>query len=488
MKYFSTRNTAVQVTAAEAILKGLSEEGGLFVPEVFPQLEYENLAGLSYEEMAWEVFTRYFTDFDPERIRNLIGKAYGSFDAAQRVVVKRVGSQSVMELFHGPTLAFKDMALSVLPHLMVEAKRMLGSNEETVILTATSGDTGKAALEGFSEVEGTQIIVFYPKDGVSEVQELQMVTQTGENTHVVAIEGNFDDAQRAVKSAFQSQDLQGALAAMGSAFSSANSINIGRLVPQIVYYFYGYHEMVRQGHLRMGETLSVCVPTGNFGNILAAYYAREMGLPIGKLLCASNDNHILTDFIRTGQYDTHRPFIKTISPSMDILVSSNLERFVFEMINRDESMMNQLMKDLKETGVFALSEEAASRVRDLMQGDYASQQQTLETINACRTETGYLLDPHTAVAYHVANAEENVLIASTASPYKFGESILSALGRSARGMGVADVNQAISELTGTGVPAGVDGIETREVRHHRTCRVDEIDATILDILKAGGQV
>jgi threonine synthase len=473
------------VSASEAILQGLSQEGGLFVPEKFPELDYRSMHDMTYEEMALSVFSLYFTDFDPIRLKEMISSAYSPFNSEKRVEIVRVGDQSIMELFHGPTLAFKDMALSILPYLMVESKEILGVKEKTVILTATSGDTGKAALEGFSDVEGTEIIVFYPEEGVSRVQKLQMVTQGGDNTHVVAISGNFDDAQRAVKEAFQSPSLKEELESLRMAFSSANSINIGRLVPQIVYYFHGYIEMVRQGHIEMGSSIPVCVPTGNFGNILAAYYAKRMGLPLGNLICASNDNHILTDFIQTGVYDTDREFIKTISPSMDILISSNLERFVFEMVERDEAQMKKMMADLTANGRFDLSEEALKRVQALMSGNYTSESAIEETISQCLDQYDYLLDPHTAVAYRVSEGVGNALIASTASPYKFGQAILTARNTFDSIMTVSEVNQAIEKLSGQPIPESISGIEHREILHKGVSTIDNIENAILTILKEG---
>ncbi len=487
MKYYSTRNKDLKMNASEAILKGLADDGGLFVPEKIPKVDYESLLTDSYQTMAYKIFKLFLTDFNEERLKSIVESAYDKrFTSKDIVNVVTVGDYSVLELFHGPTLAFKDMALSILPHLMVESKKILGIDQETVVLTATSGDTGKAALEGFADVEGVSIIVFYPNEGVSQIQKLQMVTQKGRNTHVVAINGNFDDAQGAVKEVFTNKAFRNLLNLEGKSFSSANSINIGRLIPQIVYYFYAYIEMVKSKKIGYGEKIKIVVPTGNFGNILAAYYAKEMGLPVEELICASNENNILTDFINTGVYDTHREFLKTISPSMDILVSSNLERFIFEIIDRDDEKMGQLMNQLKEKGKFVLDEKYLNRIKKLMTGDFATEDETGNTIKTCYDQTGYLLDPHTAVAYKVANGEEgNLLIASTASPYKFGYSILNAFGENNENQSIKFVNNEIFKLSKMSIPHSLENIEDKKVLHHTVCDTDQIEDTIKAFLKVG---
>ena len=487
MKYYSTRNRDLKLSASEAILKGLADDGGLFVPEKIPKIDYEMLLTDSYQLMAYKIFKLYLSDFSDERLKSIVENAYdGRFTSKGRVDVVTVGDDSVLELFHGPTLAFKDMALSGLPHLMVESKKILGINQETVVLTATSGDTGKAALEGFADVEGISIIVFYPNEGVSQIQQLQMITQTGKNTHVVAINGNFDDAQSAVKEVFSNKSFRNLLNLEGKSFSSANSINIGRLIPQIVYYFYAYIEMLKSKKINYGEKIKIVVPTGNFGNILAAYYAKEMGLPVEKLICASNENNILSDFINTGVYDTHREFLKTISPSMDILISSNLERFIFEIIDRDADKMGQLMKQLVEKGKFTLEEKYLKRIKRLMSGDFATKEETENTIKTCYEKNGYLLDPHTAVAYKVAEGEEgNLLIASTASPYKFGYSILDAFGEDSEKQSINSVNDEIFKLSKMNIPHSLKNIEDKKVLHHTVCETHQIEDTIKAILKVG---
>lgn len=487
MKYYSTRNKDLKLNASEAILKGLADDGGLFVPEKIPKIDYEMLLTDSYQLMAYKIFKLFLSDFSDERLKGIVESAYdGRFTSKGIVDVVTVGDYSVLELFHGPTLAFKDMALSILPHLMVESKEILGINQETVVLTATSGDTGKAALEGFADVDGVSIIVFYPNDGVSQIQKLQMVTQKGKNTHVVAINGNFDDAQRAVKEVFTDSAFRDLLQLDGKSFSSANSINIGRLIPQIVYYFYAYIEMLKSKKINYGEKIKIVVPTGNFGNILAAYYAKEMGLPVEKLICASNENNILSDFINTGVYDTNREFLKTISPSMDILISSNLERFIFEIIDRDAEKMGQLMKQLATEGKFVLEDQYLNRIKSLMSGDFATEEETGNTIKTCYEQTGYLLDPHTAVAYKVAEGEDgSLLIASTASPYKFGYSILDAFGEDSENLSINSVNDEILELSKMNIPHSLKNIEDKKVLHHTVCETNQIEDTIKAFLKVG---
>lgn len=485
MKYINTRNSMDKIESSDAILKGLADDGGLFVPEFIPKIQIEHLIGKKYNEMAFEIFKLYLTDFEDERLKEMINKAYSDqFDSDEKVVLKKIGDQFILELFHGSTLAFKDMALSILPYFMVEAKRIKENNEKTIILTATSGDTGKAALEGFKDIDGIEIIVFYPEEGVSEIQKLQMVTQVGDNTHVVAIKGNFDDAQKAVKNAFSNIELRKLLKESGYEFSSANSINVGRLIPQMVYYFYAYMEMVKMDAIKLGEAIKVSVPTGNFGNILAAYYAKKMGLPIEALICASNENNILTDFINTGVYDTDREFIKTMSPSMDILVSSNLERFLFEISGRNHQLINEMMLELKNNKQFSVDKELNKKIKEVMIAGYSSEIETKDAIVSCHKETGYLLDPHTAVAYHVAKKQGNeILTVSTASPYKFGISILNSFNENTEKMTLDEVNEKISLLSHVGIPKSLENISYNKIKHDKVCRVEEIEKIIKEILK-----
>jgi len=476
---------------SEAILKGLAEDGGLFIPEKIPKVNLVKLKDKGYVELAKEILSEYLTDFDSETITEIVKKAYGTeFSHKNIVSLEKVDSINFLELYHGPTLAFKDMALSILPYLMIHAKKINNVKDDIVILTATSGDTGKAALNGFKDVEGIKIIVFYPNNGVSEIQKLQMITQKGNNTFVVAINGNFDDAQKAVKKAFLNNELIKLLKDNNYVFSSANSINIGRLIPQIVYYFYGYFQMVKNKDIKMNEEINIVVPTGNFGNILAAYYAKEMGLPVGKLICASNENNILTDFINTGIYDTKRDFVKTISPSMDILISSNLERFIFEVLGRDAGYVEKLMRDLKEKGKFDIGKENHEKVKKIMWGNYCSEGETYSGIKECYINNNYLLDPHTAVAYNVAlkyknktNDNKQILLASTASPYKFSLAILKAITDLEGNIGVSESNKEISKLFGRKIPDSLVNIENEKIIHNRECDVKHIEDIIIDILR-----
>ena len=400
LMYSSTRNSEKKITASQAILKGLADDGGLFVPESIPTLDVslEELAKMSYQETAYAVMKKFFTDFTEEELKNCINKAYDSkFDTTEIAPLVSADGAYYLELFHGSTIAFKDMALSILPHLLITAARKNNVKNDIVILTATSGDTGKAALAGFADVEGTKIIVFYPKNGVSLIQEKQMVTQKGKNTFVVGINGNFDQAQTGVKQMFGDKALAAEMDAAGYQFSSANSINIGRLVPQVVYYVYAYAKMYANGAIAKDEKINVVVPTGNFGNILAAFYAKNMGLPIGKLICASNENKVLYDFFSTGTYDKNREFILTSSPSMDILISSNLERLIYNIAGNDAAKNAELMKQLQTTGKYDITADMKNKLDDFY-GNYTSEQETAEVIKALYEKTGYIIDTHTAVA------------------------------------------------------------------------------------------
>ena len=490
--YRSTRNHALTATASEAVLQGLAPDGGLYVPDSVPKLEIalEELPGLSYQETAYEVMRLFLTDYTEEELRSCIEHAYDDkFDTKEIVPVREADGAWYLELFHGNTIAFKDMALSILPYLMTAAARKKQVSNEIVILTATSGDTGKAALAGFADVPGTRIIVFYPKSGVSPIQEKQMVTQKGANTHVVGIRGNFDDAQNGVKAIFGDQELRQLLDDHGFQFSSANSINIGRLVPQIVYYVYAYARLVSSGVIRAGEKMNVTVPTGNFGNILASYYASRMGLPVGRLICASNENKVLFDFFRTGTYDKNRPFILTSSPSMDILISSNLERLVYHAAGNDAVVNAQLMSELKEKGMYTLTPAMQAALTDFW-GNYASEEETAQEIARLYGKTGYVIDTHTAVASCVyqkylkeTGDRTPTVIASTASPFKFTRSVMAALGKNDPDADDFVLADRLSAISSVAVPAAVEEIRTAPVLHHTVAEVNGMKDAVLDFLK-----
>ncbi|MBR2188888.1 MAG: threonine synthase [Eubacterium sp.] len=490
--YHSTRGDSAQITASQTILNGLAPDGGLYVPDQIPRLEIapEELSGMSYQEIAYAVMSRFLTDYSEEELKACIARAYDSkFDTPEIAPLRKAGDVWYLELFHGATIAFKDMALSILPHLMTTAAKKNGVSDKIIILTATSGDTGKAAMAGFADVPGTEIIVFYPKDGVSPVQERQMVTQKGENTHVVAIKGNFDDAQTGVKKLFGDPSLKEHLTKEGLRFSSANSINIGRLVPQIAYYVYAYASLVKRQEIAAGEAVNFVVPTGNFGNILAAYYAKQMGLPVAKLICASNQNKVLYDFFETGEYDKNRPFFTSSSPSMDILVSSNLERLLYRICGEDAATVSAWMKALGTDGRYALSDEIKARLGDFY-GNYADEDAVAQTIQAVYTKTGYVIDPHTAVGaavyqtYRDVSGDETVtVIASTASPYKFARSVLHAIDAD-RFDQLTDLEQfdALSETAGLKVPRAIEEIRTAPVRHNTVVGISEMKQAVCDIL------
>ena len=489
--YKSTRGKGETVTASMAILKGLSEDGGLFVPTEIPKLDVpaEKLAQMTYQETAYEVMSRFLTDFTEEELKNCIANAYDEkFDTSEIAPLHEADGAYYLELFHGATIAFKDMALSILPHLMTTAAKKNAVKNEIVILTATSGDTGKAALAGFADVPGTRIIVFYPKHGVSPIQEKQMVTQKGDNTYVVGITGNFDDAQTAVKKMFNDRKLAAELDAAGFQFSSANSINIGRLVPQIVYYVYAYSRLVGQGKVGAGEKINVVVPTGNFGNILAAYYAKQMGLPINKLVCASNENKVLFDFFRTGTYDRKRDFILTTSPSMDILISSNLERLIYRLTGEDAQKCAELMQSLTAGGEYTITEEMKAQLADFY-GNYCTEAETADTIAKIFKESHYVIDTHTAVAAgvydkYVKDTEDKTptVIASTASPYKFTRSVMDALKVETEGKDDFALADELSELSGVKLPQAVETIRTAPVLHDRVVDAPDMPAAVKDIL------
>ncbi len=489
--YKSTRGKEQAVTASMAILKGLSEDGGLFVPERIPQLDVpmDKLAQMTYQETAYEVMSRFLTDFTEEELKNCISKAYDSkFDTEKIAPLHEACGAYFLELFHGATIAFKDMALSILPHLMTTAAKKNHVKNEIVILTATSGDTGKAAMAGFADVPGTKIIVFYPKHGVSPIQEKQMVTQKGANTYVVGITGNFDDAQTAVKKMFNDHEMAAELDQAGFQFSSANSINIGRLVPQIVYYVYAYATLVRDGKIKDGQEINVVVPTGNFGNILAAYYAKQMGLPIHKLICASNENRVLYDFFRTGTYDRKRDFILTTSPSMDILISSNLERLIYRLTGENAEKCAELMKSLSEGGGYTITEEMKAQLGDFY-GNFCSEEETANTISEIYKDSNYVIDTHTAVAAgvykkYVSETDDHLptVIASTASPYKFTRSVMDALGEDHKDLDDFGLVDALSALSKVPVPRAVEEIRTAPVLHDKVVDAVDMPAAVKEIL------
>ena len=489
--YKSTRNSDKTVTASEAILKGLADDGGLFVPEYIPKLDVtvDELKGMTYQETAYAVMKQFLTDFTEEELKHCIASAYDSkFDTEVIAPLVKVEDTYHLELFHGATIAFKDMALSILPHLLTTAAKKNNVTKDIVILTATSGDTGKAALAGFADVPGTKIIVFYPKGGVSRVQELQMVTQKGENTSVVAIHGNFDNAQSGVKALFEDKELEKELADAGYQFSSANSINIGRLVPQVVYYVYAYAKLLENEEIASGEEINVTVPTGNFGNILAAYYAKQMGVPIAKLICASNENKVLFDFFRTGVYDRNREFILTSSPSMDILISSNLERLIYTIAGQDAKKNSELMEQLMEKGTYEITPEMKERLADFA-GGFATEEETKETIRRTYEKTGYVMDTHTAVAAYVcaryrkdSGDDKKCLVASTASPYKFIHSVMSAIDEKYADADEFDLVDELSRISGTEIPKAIEEIRNADIRHTMECDACDMKAAVKDIL------
>lgn len=489
--YQSTRGGQQGITASQAILQGLAEDGGLFMPTEIPRLDMDltALSSMSYQETAYEVMKLFLTDYTEEELKSCIAKAYDSkFDTEEIAPLAKVGDAYYLELFHGSTIAFKDMALSILPHLMTAAAKKNHVDKEIVILTATSGDTGKAAMAGFADVAGTRIIVFYPKDGVSRIQELQMRTQKGENTCVVAIHGNFDDAQTGVKKIFNDQAFKEELAAKGFQFSSANSINIGRLVPQVVYYVYAYGKLLENQEIVPGEKINVVVPTGNFGNILAAYFAKRMGLPIEKLICASNDNKVLYDFFRTGTYNRNREFMLTSSPSMDILISSNLERLIYLSTGCDAEANKALMAELSAKGSYSVTPKMREAMADFW-GNFASQEENAEEIKRVFTDMGYLMDTHTGVASAVyrkyvkeTKDKTKTVIASTASPYKFSHSVMEAI---AGGRGDKEefaLIDEMSEVSKTEIPKAVEEIRHAQIRHNRECDIQGMKAEVADIL------
>lgn len=490
--YSSTRSKGVCVTASQAILKGLAEDGGLFVPDKLPVMDVtlKELSEMDYRQVAYQVMKLFLTDFTEQELKDCIEKAYDAkFDTEEIAPLVYADGAYYLELFHGSTIAFKDMALSILPHLLTTAARKNHVTNEIVILTATSGDTGKAALAGFADVEGTRIIVFYPKNGVSPIQEKQMVTQKGRNTYVVGIRGNFDDAQTGVKKIFSDDALAKLMDEKGFQFSSANSINVGRLVPQIVYYVYAYTRLLKEEKIRDGEKINVVVPTGNFGNILAAYYAKQMGLPVDKLICASNENKVLYDFFQGGTYDRNRQFVLTSSPSMDILISSNLERLIYRIAGNDPEKNRELMEALSRGGSYQITSEMKEQLKDFY-GNFASEEETAQTIGKLYDSTGYVIDTHTAVASCVyekykqdTGDDKPTVIASTASPFKFTRSVMRAIEKDSEQLEDFQLVDKLSRLSGVKIPKAIEEIRTAPVLHDRVCEKDQMKQVVMDLLK-----
>ena len=490
--YHSTRNSEETATASEAILKGLTSDGGLFVPDSIPKLNVslEDLTQMSYQEIAYAVMKEFLTDFTEEELKTCINNAYDSkFDTEEIAVTKKVDGAYYLELFHGATIAFKDMALSILPHLLVTSARKNNVKNEIVILTATSGDTGKAALAGFADVPGTKIIVFYPKSGVSPIQEKQMVTQKGDNTYVIGIKGNFDDAQTGVKKMFSNKELAKVMNDNGFQFSSANSINIGRLVPQVVYYVKAYADLLKQGALKAGEPMNVVVPTGNFGNILASYYAKQMGIPIGKFVCASNKNKVLFDFFETGKYDRNREFYVTTSPSMDILISSNLERMIYRIAGNDAKQCAKFMAALTKDGEYVITDAMKAELSEFF-GAFGSEEETAVKIKEVYDKEGYVMDTHTAVAavaydkYKAATGDDKTptVIASTASPYKFTRSVMDAIDPAYDAEDDFELVDELNKVSKTAIPKAIEEIRTAAVLHDTVCETAAMEDEVKKIL------
>jgi len=499
MLYASTRGNHGPLPAAEAIKLGIAPDGGLFVPTKRVMLSLEDIvaiSSLSYQQRAIKILQPYLTDFSMDQIRSSVEKAYNtaSFDHPDVAPLTELDTKlSVLELWHGPTCAFKDMALQILPHLLVKSMEKTGESAGILILVATSGDTGKAALEGFKDVPHTAIIVFYPEKGVSEVQKMQMVTQEGGNVGVYAVRGNFDDTQSGVKAIFGDTAMQQAVASRDFKFSSANSINWGRLVPQIVYYFSAYADLLARGRVKPGEMVNFVVPTGNFGNILAGFYARQMGLPVHRLVCAANENNVLTDFIASGIYNRNRDFKRTISPSMDILISSNLERLLYEITGQDAVRVRQWMADLGDMGFYTVDDATLEQVQSLFWSDYADDAATMLSIKETYRRFGYVVDTHTAVGLHVYDRyrqstgdERSTVVLSTASPFKFNASVARALLSEEQTAGRDEfaLLQMLSDFSGLPVPPGLNGLAQRSVRHTTVVDRDKMPEAVMDFVEA----
>ena len=490
LKYTSTRSKEISISSMEAIIKGIADDGGLYVPSSFPKLSnFEEMKNLDYKTLGFNIIKTFFTDFEEDDILKYTSSAYDSkFDTSEIAPLIKKGDVYFLELFHGPTLAFKDMALTLLPHLLKGASKKSDCSKEIVILTATSGDTGKAALEGFKDVEGIKIIVFYPTLGVSEVQKRQMTTQEGSNTYVVGINGSFDDAQGALKKIFNDREFNHIIENNGYVFSSANSINIGRLIPQVVYYFYSYFNLLNSGAISKDEKINIVVPTGNFGNILAAYYSMKMGLPINKLICASNDNNVLSDFFKTGIYDRRRELKPTISPSMDILISSNLERLLYDLSDCNCQLISDMMEDLNRKGYYQISEEMQEKLK-LFYGGFAKENRIYEVIKKAYDNFGYTMDTHTAVAYSVyedyikeTKDTTKTIIASTASPFKFTKSVSKALNINIDEKNDFQLINELAEKINTSVPEPLKNIDKKTVLHNTVCDKENIKNIIENIL------
>lgn len=493
MYYQSTRDKGIRFTSAEAIARGLSRDGGLFVPDSIPEItmaEIEKLCKMKYQDRAVYIMKKYLDDFSETELQNFTAKGYSdNFDTEEIAPVHKLDDNTFfLELWHGPTCAFKDMALQMLPYLLTAALVKNGEEKQVCILVATSGDTGKAALEGFSDVDRTKIMVFYPKDGVSDIQKLQMASQSGDNVGVCSVVGNFDDAQTGVKMIFSDEELRERIAEKGYFLSSANSINWGRLLPQVVYYVSAYCDVVNNGAVKLGDTVNFCVPTGNFGNILAGYYAKQMGVPVNKLICASNSNDVLTEFIQTGTYNKNRKFYTTISPSMDILVSSNLERLLFELSGKDEKKIREYMSRLNADGIYTVDDGIKAALDAEFAAGCCSEEETKAIIGKTFREKNYLIDTHTAVAYHVMEAyrertgDDTVsVVVSTASPYKFCGAVLEALGEDANDAGLKLIDR-LTEVTGVSVPRPIIALKDKKIRFDGWVNKEEMTKVVEDFL------
>lgn len=497
MLYESTRGNIKGINSVDVIKMGIAGDGGLFVPEIDVKLtpeEINKMTEMNYQDRAAVVLGSFLNDYTSEELKECINSAYNleKFDNLDIAPVHRLDNTTYMlELWHGPTCAFKDMALQILPHLMVKAVQKTGETKEIVILVATSGDTGKAALEGFKDVKGTRVIVFYPYKGVSQIQEMQMITQEGNNVNPIAVKGNFDDAQSGVKKILTDKSLAAVMDKKGYSFSSANSINWGRLVPQIVYYFSAYSDMVKNKWLEFGQELNIVVPTGNFGNILAAFYAMKMGLPIKKLICASNENNVLTEFVNTGVYNKNREFKKTMSPSMDILISSNLERLLYELNGRNSQLINQWMNKLSTDGIYEVDDGTKTKIKEIFYADYCSEDDTLATIRKAYDKYGYLIDTHTAVGLNVYERYKEAykdntktIIASTASPYKFNKSVSEAIlnADELKGKNEFELLGILANKSSMPIPVSLKELENKEIRHNTVCEKEEMKVLVEKVL------
>ena len=491
LSYKSTRSK-ININSSKAIVQGIADKGGLFVPTSFPKIDipFSELKDFDYKKLAVYILKKFLTDFSEEELDEYVEKAYDEkFESESIVPIIKKGNVYFLELYHGPTLAFKDMALSVLPYLLKSSLEKNNVEKEAVILTATSGDTGKAALEGFADVDGTKIIVFYPENGVSEIQKEQMVTQKGENTYVVGINGNFDEAQSSIKEIFNDEVFKKSIEKKGYILSSANSINIGRLIPQIVYYVYSYMWLLKKGEIEDGEEINIVVPTGNFGNILAAYYSKRMGIPVNKFICASNENNVLCEFFNKGTYDKNREFKVTSSPSMDILISSNLERLIYEICDGNEEKVKTYMDKLKYGGVYELNKEELDRLSNFY-SNFATNEETYENLKEVYDKYSYLMDTHTAVAYKVyedykkdTGDDRKAIIASTANPFKFTRDVAKALKINDDKLNDFELAHKISEYTGVAVPKAIENLCEEEVRHNKRCEKKDIKNVIKEILE-----